>query len=360
MSREPLVLPNRMRLNAFWARAETERPLLATGIGSFAAVQKFAVGLARLPEGELLPADVRPEDFREDYESLLERHRQAAADVPWSAFPIMPLPWAEAVAGCRIVHSAGNIWSEPVLSDYERMKAEGLRAHRGWLDKLVEFAEWLVEWSDGRCPVAISLMRGPADLLAALRGAEQSILDLVDRPDDVDLALEAVTTLWVQTAHAQLARLRPYCGGYGWNIQNLWTEEPGGWFQDDAISFWSPTLYRRHALPQEARLSRFLPRTGCHLHSGAIFTVDDLLQLPSLDVIEMNLDLVGLTIPEMLPAFRRILASRRLYVWGHFTREDLRAMRDELPTRGLALQLMAETPAEVQAMVGWTKELWPA
>jgi hypothetical protein len=72
----------------------------------------------------------------------------------------------------------------------------------------------------------------------------------------------------------------------------------------------------------------------------------------------MNLDISGLTIPDMIPAFQRVLEQQRLYVWGSFTYDDLATMRHNLPSRGLALQLMAETPEQVRGMIEAVEELW--
>ncbi len=263
-----------------------DRPSLATWVGSFEMAGLYSHGLAQLPEGELTPSDILPEAFRQDYETLFEKHRQASADVPWSAFPLMLLPWLEAIAGCRIVHNSGNIWAEPCLDSYGQLNGgSGLQPRLDWLAP-------------------------------------------------------------------------PFAGGYGWSVQNLWAEEPGGWFQDDAIAYWSPSLYRTHAFPRELKLSESIARTGCHLHSTAIFTVDELLKMPELGVIEINLDVVGKSISEMIPVFRRILEAQRLYVWGHFSMDDLVVMKEKLPTRGLALQLMEETPEGVVAMVQVVEKIW--
>lgn len=354
-----VVLPDFERCRAFWAREEVDRPLLATWVGSYELAPLFSNGLALLPEGELSPGDIRLETFRRDYELLFENYRQATADVPWSAFPLMVLPWVEAIAGCRIVHREGNIWAEPWLDGYDQLEGGcGLEPRMDWLAKLVEFTEWLVALSAGRFPVAISLMRGPADLLAAMRGAQNSVLDLMDTPQAVKSVLERITDIWIQTAEAQMSRIPSFAGGYGWSVQNLWSDKPGGWFQDDAVAYWSPSLYQTYAVSCEERLSRCLAKTGCHLHSTAIFTVDGLLKMPELGVIEMNLDDVGKSIPEMIPVLRRILETQRLYVWGKFTVNDLVTMKRELPSRGLALQLIAQTPEAVRAMIRQVDEIW--
>ena len=345
------------RCRAFWAREEVDRPLLAAWVGSYEMAGLFPNGLAQLREGELSPDDIQVESFRRDYEVLLEKHSQVAADVPWSAFPLMVVPWVEAIAGCPVVHRAGNVWAEPWLDSYERLNGEhGPRLD--WLAKLEEFTEWLVSFSGGRIPVAVSLMRGPADVLAAMRGAQNSVLDLMDSPNEVERTLDWIAKLWIRVARAQLSHIPPFGGGYGWSVQNLWSEAPGVWFQDDALAYWSPSLYSAYAAQREMRLAECVARTGIHLHSPALFAVDGLLKMPALDVIEVNLDDVGETIPQMIPTFRRILESQRLYVWGHFTEDDLVTIREELPAKGLALQLMYETPTAVSAMIRRVEEIW--
>lgn len=100
--------------------------------------------------------------------------------------------------------------------------------------------------------------------------------------------------------------------------------------------------------------------TGIHLHGPALFAVDHLVNMPDLDVIEVNLDDVGLKIPHMIPHFQQILKNKRLFVWGAFTQEDLQIMQQHLPARGLALQPIAETPQQMQTLIHYAKTLWAA
>src|SRR5512133_583629 len=132
-----MPVPNVERCHAFWTRQEVDRPLLATWVGSFEITRLFPSGLARLPDGELTPDQLDFEYFREDYEALYENHRQATVDVPWSAAPVMLMPWVEAIAGCRIVHNAGNIWAEPFLDSYDQIDGKlDLQPRRDWLETL--------------------------------------------------------------------------------------------------------------------------------------------------------------------------------------------------------------------------------
>jgi len=354
-SQEPL-LPDTARCKAFWAREETDRPLLTAWVGSYEVPTLYQKGLSQTPEGEITPADIDCEAFREDYEKLFENHRELDIDVPWAGFPLLVVPWVESITGCPLYHKGGNFRAEHWLDTYERL--DELTINQDWLDKLVGFTRWLVELSGGRFPVALCLMRGPADLLAALRGAERSVYDLIDHPEQVGRALQTLTDIWIQVAHAQLEHIPTFAGGYCFGVQNLWSPTPGGWFQDDAIAYWSPRYYRRHVISSETRLAHSMEATGIHLHPASLFTVDDLIEIPDLDVIEINLDDVGPRIPDMIPRFRQILENKPLFVWGAFTREDLVVMKENLPIGGLALQLMGETPEEVQAMIEEANSIW--
>lgn len=351
-------LPNFERCDAFWARREMDRPLLAGWVGTYEIPRLYPNGLSRLPEKALKPGNIDYELFRADYEKLFADHSRTGVDVPWAAFPVMVLPWVEAIVGCPIRHRGGNVWAEAWLEGYEALAGAGWELHRDWLEVLVGFTHWLVELAAGRFPVALSLMRGPADLLAAIRGAQNSVYDLYDQPEGVEKAMQFLAGAWIEAAHAQQAVIPDFAGGYSFSVQNLWSRRQGGWFQDDAIAFWSPEFYQKYARTAETELSQAMEVTGCHLHSQSLFTIDALVDMPDLDVVEVNLDDVGLTIPQMIPRFQQVLTKKRLYVWGAFTRNDLLVMKENLPTAGLALQLMAQTPEQVRAMVQEVETIW--
>jgi hypothetical protein len=268
----------------------------------------------------------------------------------------MVVPWVEAIAGCPIVHRGGNVWAEPWLDRYDHR----IRPNPAWLDRLIEFTGWLVELSAGRFPVALSLMRGPTDLLAAVRGATRSIYDLYDYPAEVKRTLHTLTDLWVQVARAQLAHIPTFAGGYCFSVQNLWSRQPGGWFQDDAVAYWSPPFYRQFVRDCEEKLSGSMAATGIHLHPVSLFTVDDLVDMPHLDVIEVNVDDVGPRLPEMIPRFRQILRKKRLLILGVFSEEDLELLRNSLSPAGLALQIKGDSPEAVQATIMVVKTIWSA
>jgi hypothetical protein len=350
--------PDFARCDAFWTRQDVDRPLIAARVGGWTSESHYPAGLASLPAGRLSPGDFRFAAFREDYEMLYALHQGAAADVPWAAFPPFPMPWLEAILGCPIHHRDGALWAEHPLKSYDQLPEAGAALSSPWLGKLLEFTERLAALAEGRFPVALALMRGPADLLSALRGPERMVLDLFDHPAELDAALARLTDIWMAVAQAQWARIPAFEGGYGFSVINLWSRQPGGWFQDDALALWSPHHYRRHLRPCEEKLSRSMAVTGMHLHPSPLFSVDDLLDMPDLDVIEINLDVNGPGVPDLLPHLRRIVERKNLALWGEFTADDYQALRAHLPARGLILQVMGATPGQVRASIDALKRAW--
>jgi hypothetical protein len=351
-------LPDVARCDAYWAREDMDRPLLSAWVGTWSITDHYPHAIASLPNGELRPDDLDFEKFRPDYENLFASHQGTGADTPWAAFPLMLVPWVEAIISCPIHHRDGNIWATPWLNTYERPEEIELKANNPWLERLLEFTDWLVKLSDGRFPISTSLMRGPLDLLVALRGAERTVLDIFDYPQELDEILHRLTDIWVEVAHAQLARIPAFERGYNFGQINLWTRKPCGWFQDDAVAIWSPKYYRRHLRSYEERLSRCMEVTGIHLHPGPLFVIEDLLTMPDLDVIEINLDDNGPRVPDLIPHFKQVLEKKNLIIWGDFSREDLLIMRENLPTRGLALQIMADTAEKVRAQSNNVRRIW--
>ncbi len=183
-------------------------------------------------------------------------------------------------------------------------------------------------------------------------------LDLFDYPEELDGILRRLTDVWIEVAHAQLAHVPSFEGGYSLGLITLWSREPGGWFQDDAVALWSPKYYRRYLRSCEGRLARCMQTTGIHLHPASLFVIEDLVAMPGLDVIEVNVEEIGPTLGDMIPHLKQVLESKNLVVWGDFTTKDFALMKEHLPTKGLALQLMAETPEGVRALVDDVRRIW--
>ena len=227
-----------------------------------------------------------------------------------------------------------------------------------WMRKLLEFTRWLVEISQDRFPVALSLMRGPSDLLSAMRSASRMCLDLYDFPELVMSVMEQLTVLWIEVANRQSAIIPQYKGGYNFGQIYLWGDRPCGWFQDDAMALISPKYFRKFLLPFEQKLAASLPRSGIHLHPRSLFVVDDLIEIPDLDVIEVNYENPGPSLPDMLPSLIKITNRKRLVLWGEFSEDDFLFLRENLGSRNLCLQINVPTREAALLKMACVEKVW--
>jgi len=356
---EEEVAVNTERSLGFWSGQAADRPLISFWIGSFSIPDLYPLSMSRLPDGQLTANDIDFQLFEEDYISLYETNLDSKADVPWSAFPLMTIPWLEAILGCPIIKKGKNIWAEPLDGGLQGFLSKSLDLNTNpWLDQLLGLNRWLGSLSACRFPVSASLMRGPSDLLSAICTPTRMCLEIVDHPDLVVQALELLTDFWIQVAQQQLENIPPFKGGYSFGQIFLWGQKKGAWFQDDAVALISPRHYRQFLLPCEQKIATALPASGIHLHPGSLFMVDDLVHIPELDVIEINYEPYGVTLEKMLPFLIKVQKSKRLVLWGEFTLDDLAFLNRNLPTENLCLQMNVVHAEAGKQMMKQVCELW--
>jgi hypothetical protein len=202
----------------------------------------------------------------------------------------------------------------------------------------------LVDHSKGRYQVSPTLMRGPSDILAAMRGATQFPLDLVDTPELVVPVLEECARIWEEVARVQLEQIPPSRDGYlALDLAlRTWAPDKVLWLQEDAMSLLSPTLYRNYVWPLDAQLSAKFPCIAFHLHGTALWAVDDVVRLPGVDVVELNLEATMCNVEGTFAGWKKIQAQKPLVIWrmyGDDFPDWIARVARELPPKGLAIQV---------------------
>jgi hypothetical protein len=199
-------------------------------------------------------------------------------------------------------------------------------------------------------------MRGPLDVLAALRTPQQMGIDLIEQPDAVGKILAELTELWIGVAGAVLAEIPPFHGGYCSRMR-MWASGPAITPQNDISTLLSPRMYRRLVLPTDERIVAAFPYSCFHMHGSEAHQTDNLLALERLTAIQFTLEhtLGGPSLEQTLPVLHRILARKPLIVAALDVASAERCLA-ELPAAGLCLTIAvagAEIPAE---FVAWADE----
>ena len=347
MTREQEII---QRHAAFWRRGPVDRPIGCCWVGSRLPDQLYPTAKS-IPNGLVTPADIDVEGFASDYERLQRWHEEVQDDALWVVAPFYGIPWVEAILGCPVHYSGETFWVDPIWPEWPDRLDLPMETGQEWLRKLLEFTRVLVQRAEGRHGVAMTLMRGPSDLAAAVRGHEAMIYDMFDHPEELTRLIEAMTSVWIDVARRQLDLIPPYHGGYVSNFYGAWASEPVIFTQEDASASFSPPSFRRFLLPADRRIADTFPYSIMHVHSPTVWPVKQWLEIDSLSCVEINYDNNGPRLPELLPILEAVQERKPLIIRGELTTEEIAYVKRELSPSGLLLNLVAETVPEAEAQM---------
>jgi hypothetical protein len=347
-----------VRHNAFWEKKPVERPLIGFRIGDYLFANTFQAARPLLQEGKkILPEMVSVDRFIDDYERMHHESLETGQDAFWTASPFTAIPWMEAILGCEIRASEASFTSEPWLHDLNEIDQANVdEENNPWLAKYLEFVEKLTNQSQGRYPVGQPIMRGTSDMMGALRGQTNLVFDFVDNPEKIRQIGQKVTEIFRKVIQKHQACTKTFQGGYAMGFYHLWCPGPCIWFQEDLAALISPALYRKYIYELDSKICQGYEYTLCHIHPTSFFILDDLLQIDGLKAIEINKDIGGPSIKDMLPVFKKVLHKKRLVIWGDLDEADLDVILQELPYEGLYLHIVAATVEEAKHLMQYIQE----
>ncbi len=155
-----------------------------------------------------------------------------------------------------------------------------------WWERTVEFAQALKKDLDGKILIASPTLVANLDALAAMRGPQNLIFDLMDKPDSVKRALDQITAAHKEVLDA-FAELFEFDKWGSINRHGLYTKGAINVAQCDISAMLSPDMFEEFAFPYiETEFSRY---SGGEYHLDgpeAIKHLEMLCQLKRLDVVQ--------------------------------------------------------------------------
>ncbi len=321
----------------FWGRGSVDHP----PIGVFPDRSLLPVNYLKAPftRAEVLPADVRPELARTDFEDASFGRRVISDD--WMPFNAAwrAIPWLEAVCGCGVPFAEGSLSAGHFVSDVHDLPNLPLPGNRDWIESLREQTEYLVESSPPDCWVSPTIIRGLSDGLAGLRGLTAFFLDIYDAPQIVEETAARICDVLLDLVEMHFSAVPPKLGGYG-HIFGYWAPEPSFALQEDMMGLCSPEVYRDHFMALDARIvERLGPCTIFHMHTTGYQHYRHVLQIPGLDGLQFTVEANGPRLLDLAPVFREVLEQNRLIVFVDAQFEDLPAVLRQIPHEGLYLMV---------------------
>lgn len=326
-----------------YLKRENKEPLFGCTLGMFTK-EHLPRTTAALPDRELTPEDIDIDAFLLDCDDLYTAHEQMNDDFPFVAAPVVSIPWMEAIMGCPIMCKDNSIWAEPCVEDWESWQAPENLQNNPWLLKLCEIADKLSKHSAGRYPVALTLMRGPADIISAMRGAQNYVWDMIDEPEMMADVADKIADVYIAAAKAQFAAIPEGNEGYicGDQGMRLWRPERFIWLQEDALALLSPEIYRKVIYPADCKIVNEFKHAAFHLHATALWAIDELFKISGLDTIELNLESATIDLEETFAAWKKIRDNRTLVIWAQYEENFeswMSRFLKEIPHSGVNFQI---------------------
>jgi hypothetical protein len=325
----------------FWKLEEVQKPLIGFDVGGFFPFQWFSA-LKEIKANEFLqPELLIVGKYLDDYTKLYKRSAGVNDDLIKGVSPIPAIPWLEAMLGCPVEISGESIWAREQNADWGVLEGLSLEENNPWLQKYLEFLDALVRNADGEYPVSQPILRGITDLVGALRGNTEALIDTLESPDRIKALAARCADAIIKVSRMQYEALRPFHGGYLIEQFGLWAPGIIVRLQEDISAVYSPKIYCDLIQAFDRQIAAEFPYCLMHLHNSSLFLLDYFLEIEEIDVFQINRDLAGMLTEEMIPYLKRVQdQKRRLLIRGSLTEEDLRLMHADLSPTGLILQIV--------------------
>ena len=258
--------------------------------------------------------------------------------------------------GARPCFERGTTWYEPCIEDpdtYGSVRFDPADNH--WLDVHLAVIDEGLRRSNGRYLVSMPDLIENLDTLAALRGSEKVLADLLDRPGWVRQKLDEINQAFFAAFDLIRERIGDADGGNTF-IFNIWGPGRTAKVQCDISCMISPGMFREFVVPHLASQCQWLDYSLYHLDGDdALGHLEALLEIESLDAIEWtpvgsstpNPDSPTGGSPHWYDLYRRIRAAGKGVQAIGVTADEVVPLIDAVGPEGLFI--VARTPDQETA-----------
>ena len=249
-----------------------------------------------------------------------------------------------AILGARLEAGEDTIWiRQQTSTDAEFDKQDSLQLHKDLLRACKQRAQ-------GHYYVGMPDLMEGLDVLAALRGTDQVLLDTVMHPEELERELQQVNDIYFQVFDELYDIIREgdemaFC------YFSLWAPGKCSKLQSDISTMISEDDFRRFVVPYIREQCQRIPYTLYHLDGvGALRHLPALLEIEELDAIQWTPG-VGQPQggdPKWYDLYRRILNAGKSVMACWVKPEELRPLLNAIGTEGVHVEMDFHNEQEVE------------
>ncbi len=335
----------------FWNREPVNRPLVGFSTLGWFPLDEFKVSAAWPKDRELTPDMVHPDDYLDDWEGHLREGEWMDDDLIRGASPLQSVFWCCGTLGGTMRVLPGNIVCIDRSLEWDQVLGMKLDLDHPWFRIYLSFIDALVKRANGRYPVSHGTLCGPLDYAVSLRGHEQTAIDMLEEPEKAARFLEEMGDVFITFTKEAWKRIPLYLDGYFDAQYRIWAPGSIARMQEDALAVMSPTLYKNYIQPVDRRIASRFQNPFMHLHATSMPFLDLLLENKEIKAFEVNHDVGGPPIEQLIPHLRKIQsAGVPLIVRGEFKPEEVKKVMGGLDSRGFFLYMMVRDRKQSDAL----------
>ncbi len=317
----------------FWGKRSTGRPPVSImGDDVYMPIQYLN---KEFTQPVISPQDMEQGLSATDYD-FVSSHKAIANDdfIPFSS-PWRAIPWLEAMCGCPVRYATGSLAPGHFVRSLNELAEIELPVNAQWLEVMKDHLQYLAAALPSDCWLSPTILRGPSDVISAMRGLTEFYCDLTDDVSIIDSTAEKVNQLLIDTLDLHFSIVEPKSGGYG-NIFGYWASEKTVVIQEDVMGMCNPDTYGEIFMRYNQQLvSHFGGSILFHLHSSGYRHYRKVLEIDGLGGIELTVELKGPGLLDMVDDLRYILEKSRLILFVDHCFEQLPEALNKLPKEGL-------------------------
>ena len=191
------------------------------------------------------------------------------------------------ILGAKPVYEPTTVWYESCVSDPDTYGPIRFNSHgNAQLDLHVRYVDEAVRCSKGRYMVAMGDLIENLDTLATLRGNEELLFDLIERPSWIHKCQQEILQAFYEVFDLFYQKTKDEQGGNAF-VFDIWGPGRTCKVQCDFSCMISPEMFKEFAMPYFKSQCDWLDYSLFHLDGEtALQHLDDLLSIDSLDAIE--------------------------------------------------------------------------
>lgn len=259
--------------------------------------------------------------------------------------------------GCRTEFAPETVWYEPCIADpdsYGPIRFDP--ANNPWWEAHLAIIDEALRRAAGRYVVGMPDLIENLDTLAALRGSEQVLLDLVERPGWVRRSLAEINQAFFAAFDLIHQRIKDADGGNCF-VFDIWGPGKTAKVQCDLCCMIGREMFARFVVPHLKAQCDWLDYSMFHLDGETALThLDALLEIPSLNAIEWTP--MGLSVndpsrphchdPRWFPMYRRIRQAGKSLQLVSIKADQVIPLIEALGPEGLYLRASADSQAQAE------------